>query len=843
MLAVLAESALRSFILGGAVWIGLNLLRVRNPRVHMMSWAMVLMASLSMPLLMHWMTVTITLEPSAVPTPETLWPPEMPLPEPLSSSIPSDFHIPGAVLGGKEVAVNWWGLAAVIYSLVSAVLLLRLALGVYLTWRLVRAAKPIREINESWATNSNVRVSHAIGGPVTFGSAILLPPQCVEWDLRKRQAVLAHEGAHVANMDFYVLLLASLNRAVFWFSPFAWWQLIRLAELAEIISDAQALEILDDRLSYAEMLLDLMGGVRGMSAGLEMARPSTIRTRIERIISATVAPAKVGWRKRFCVAAVVLPVVAVSAGTVAYNTRPASAIDAAEETTAANPASQRVSFYSVNQTSIFAIFWQGSDLFGQLSEQRKLRLSPDGDGRYIYPAAGGPIAIAIGTGRQPAELKLSRNGRDSQAAMIVEVSGQLPDSNVSLDTYVGWYELNPFRVLAVTSDGDRLYVQETGQPKVRVAPRGADAFGKDNDLVIFLRDDQAKVSRVLLQESVPGARLAPRIDAAKAAMIEERFARRVSEVPDRFRGQAPVPGSKEEVMRAIADLQSREPTFERMTPALIGKIRRQAPELRSAFKALGSVKSIFFRGVGGGGYDVYGVKFAKGTAEFRVLLDVDGKIDDMLFRAEGNERLGEVVTCSGEAQLRSQPDTPPIHVVFYNVTDTNIQLYRLDAEGKRTIQGALGENMSSSVLTSVDTPWVIADASGTCLEIVLPGQRTRFNTIEEARPDGLSERAASRRTEPLAGSEEMLRQYIEALRRGEPNYGRMTSEVAELTRQQLAFNQAIMRRLGELRALSFRGVTSMGNDIYMAHFANGSAEWRIGLAKDGSIGRIALGPQ
>ena len=59
------------------------------------------------------------------------------------------------------------------------------------------------------------------------------------WDLAKRRAVLAHEGAHVANRDFYVLLLASLNRAVFWFSPFAWWQLARLAELAEIISDAQ----------------------------------------------------------------------------------------------------------------------------------------------------------------------------------------------------------------------------------------------------------------------------------------------------------------------------------------------------------------------------------------------------------------------------------------------------------------------------------------------------------------------------------------------------------------------------------------------------------------------------
>jgi hypothetical protein len=28
----------------------------------------------------------------------------------------------------------------------------------------------------------------------------------------------------------------------------------------------------------------------------------------------------------------------------------------------------------------------------------------------------------------------------------------------------------------------------------------------------------------------------------------------------------------------------------------------------------------------------------------------------------------------------------------------------------------------------------------------------------------------------------------------------------------------------------------------MVHFANGTAEWRIGLTRDGSINRIALGP-
>ena len=71
----------------------------------------------------------------------------------------------------------------------------------------------------------------------------------------------------------------------------------------------------------------------------------------------------------------------------------------------------------------------------------------------------------------------------------------------------------------------------------------------------------------------------------------------------------------------------------------------------------------------------------------------------------------------------------------------------------------------------------------------------------------------------------------------------MTAEVAIQTRQQLPFNQAILARLGDLHPVSFRGVTQLGSDIYIAHFANGSAEWRIGLAKDGNIGRIALGPQ
>ena len=342
MLAILAESALRSLVLGGVVWIGLNLLRVRNPNLHMTCWAMVLVASLSMPLLMHWTTVTVTVDALPVPATEHLWPAKNPLietlPEPLRASLPPESGVPAAPAARNAEAINWLALATAIYALVAGMLLLRLAVGIYLTWRLARAAKPM---SEPWTADWSVRVSNVIAGPVTFGSTILLPPQCVDWDSRKREAVLAHEGAHVVNRDFYLLLFASFNRAIFWFSPFAWWHLTRLAELAEIISDARALEVVQDRLSYAEILLDLVQHVRRAPAGIEMARACTVRARVERILAATARPVKLGWGKRIATAAAILPVVIVSAGSIAYRTAsvPSPAIDlAADASTAAQAA-------------------------------------------------------------------------------------------------------------------------------------------------------------------------------------------------------------------------------------------------------------------------------------------------------------------------------------------------------------------------------------------------------------------------------------------------------------------------------------------------------------------------
>jgi len=467
------------------------------------------------------------------------------------------------------------------------------------------------------------------------------------------------------------------------------------------------------------------------------------------------------------------------------------------------------------------------------------------DGIYSYPAAAGPITLAVGDERQPLAPVLNQNGRDVRGTRIAELSRQgIEADNGLLDSYVGWYQWGPSRVLTVTREGERLQVRETGRPKFEVAAYGADAFaGNHDELIIFLRDGQAKVTQALLHEPVSGARLAPRVAAVKAKPIEEEFERRIAAAPDRFREQTPSPGSRESILQGIEDLQRGAPNFDRMSAGLATKIRRQLPELQSMFKALGAVESIFFRGVGPGGYDIYGVKFAHGIAEFRLLLAADGKADDVIFRPDGNGAPGGVVACAEEQGLKSGAEAAPIRMLIYNGSGRDIQLFKLDSEGKRAAHGTIGEEVSFPVMTYVDSPWVIADGSGKCLEIVLPGQQTRLHTVEESRADGQPTRAMAPRTVPLGGSEAMLRQYIEAIGRGEPDYDRMTSEVASQTRQQLPFNQAILSRLGALRAMSFRGVSGLGSDVYIAHFANGSAEWRISLLKDGTIGRIALGPQ
>ena len=102
--------------------------------------------------------------------------------------------------------------------------------------------------------------------------------------------MLAHEVSHVARRDALAQRLALIHRAVFWFSPLAWWLERHLADLAEQASDEAALAGGMDRTRYAGALLGFFaeleaGQERVWWQGVSMAKTGQAEKRVDRILA------------------------------------------------------------------------------------------------------------------------------------------------------------------------------------------------------------------------------------------------------------------------------------------------------------------------------------------------------------------------------------------------------------------------------------------------------------------------------------------------------------------------------------------------------------------------------
>jgi hypothetical protein len=767
MLELLAESALRSILLGSGVWLGLTLLRVRSPKLQMTAWTIVVASSLAMPLVTPWIRITLPADPPQAHLVKIAGTNSSRIPAPLSShSAPVDAkegvttHSAATAVWGRDVQaaakdsldnhlLNWHALAIAAYACVVGAMMLRLLFGWLVMWWVVRAARPV---GGDWAGDADVRESDVVRGPVTFASTILLPSSYTAWSARKLKAVMLHEGSHVAHGDSYVLLLAGINRAVFWFNPFAWWLLTRLAELAEMISDDDAITSLSDRHGYADTLLDIARNAQPLPSGLAMARPATVRRRVARILSATTAPRRIGVRVRVATALAIVPMAAVSAVTI---------------------------------------------------------------------VRGGPVVAQAETDVPPTTKGLAGTGA------------------MQLDRYVGQFAIGP-TILAVTRDGEELFAQLSGQPTLRFTPANDHEFVDergDSRLVFVIADGQ--LATAVRLRAGGSTRQGARISVAKAREMEAAFQRQMAEMVQRFRDQTPMPAAKTALLQMVDDLRRSPPTYQRMSPQLAEKMRRQLPELQSTLEALGALEQVFFRAITPTGQDVYVVKFANGTGEFRIEVAADGTITDANIRPDGDGTPGGLVDCAAEATLKSEDGTAPIRLSLTNRSGDNIRLFSL-RHNERVASGELANDRSIEVLTAVGRPLVIVDQAGQCRAIVLPGQYTRFYVAE---PSGAFHRSSGvRRNTPIAGSDEALQRYLESIRRGMPDYDQMTPEAAGTTRQLLSQQRAILARFGALRVMSFRGVNSTGDDMYGLRFADGSAVWQIGLTDDKRIRSIAFYP-
>lgn len=524
MLGITAEAALRSFALVAVLWGALAIFHVRDARVQSTAWRTMLMASLFMPLLIQFVVLRIATATAGAPLPMA----------PMAGAVTVATTVAPIVTRITKATLTWGAIAWWIYLVVATVLLVRLLLGLALTWRMVRNAECVRE---GWTNGLDARRCAATSVPVTFGSTVLLPIGYVDWPSPKRRAVVVHERAHVENGDFYIQILSSLNRALFWFNPAAWWLHAKLTTLAETISDDAALEEVADRPNYAEVLLDMSSSLHKTPAGVAMARPATVKARVERILASTALTSRLNWGRRALLTAVMVPLIALAALSIAPVAT--AQTQATPKVVAVNPAlrDSYIGYYKFDadtpaHDAVLTVTSEGDHLAAQLTGQGKVEIFPSSANEFFYTVVKASITFIADSQGHVNGLVLHQAGMDmhatrttpaaaSQELAVVDkkmAEQQKPHSIVAidpklLDGYVGRYQLAPKAIFTITREGNQLFAELTGQPKFPVYPYGPKDFFYTvvAAQLTFVTDAKARATQVILHQNGRDAS-APRIE-------------------------------------------------------------------------------------------------------------------------------------------------------------------------------------------------------------------------------------------------------------------------------------------------------------------------------------------
>lgn len=268
MLLTLLNAAVRGGILLIAAWVLLKVLRVRDPAVEKNTWTLVAAAGLVMPLL-AWVAALVSSPVRVVPL-------NFLSAGPLAST--AALTGIGSDASGSRLELG----CALIYMAVTAVLSARLLIGLWIGARLRRRASAVPGLH---LEDVDIRVSEAIRSPASFASTILLPTGWKTWDTATLNTVLAHEQAHVCNLDCYRLWLAALYRVVFWFDPLAHWLHWRLRSLSELTSDEAAAAAAGDRAAYAATLKRMASAPQFIPSTVAMADSPSLGWRLSRLLS------------------------------------------------------------------------------------------------------------------------------------------------------------------------------------------------------------------------------------------------------------------------------------------------------------------------------------------------------------------------------------------------------------------------------------------------------------------------------------------------------------------------------------------------------------------------------
>lgn len=216
-----------------------TVLRLRMPRARLAYLQILLLACLLLPLMQTWRheVISVSVETSSIITA---------IRPHAGSAAPG---IPAGTIG---------------LALLAAGAIARLAwlgTGFWKLWLYRRRSQPLAAAMP-WKTAAEVRLSHDVTSPVTFGlrpAVVLVPAQFPRMSERARTAILCHELLHVERRDWLFILAEEMIRSIFWFHPAIWWLLGEIQLAREQAVDRAVIEITGEREEYLDTLLAVAG--------------------------------------------------------------------------------------------------------------------------------------------------------------------------------------------------------------------------------------------------------------------------------------------------------------------------------------------------------------------------------------------------------------------------------------------------------------------------------------------------------------------------------------------------------------------------------------------------------
>ena len=163
--------------------------------------------------------------------------------------------------------------------------------------------------------------SDELPSPISWGvvrPVILLNSEAAR-SHQQAEAIITHELAHVARLDWAKLMVSRIAVALFWFNPFVWLLAREAHQLREEAADDTVLAANIEDTDYARLLVGVARHeCRGLLIGAHGVAPSrnSLSRRIKRVLDTATARAPGGWRwasaAGFFAAGMAVPVAALN---------------------------------------------------------------------------------------------------------------------------------------------------------------------------------------------------------------------------------------------------------------------------------------------------------------------------------------------------------------------------------------------------------------------------------------------------------------------------------------------------------------------------------------------------